>query len=73
MNTTTPYAVFHAAQPSGEWVATCEQLPGWFCFGESLDETRARSEWALRDRVVADVRLCHYVVPEANRTVRFAA
>lgn len=43
--------VFHCEQPDGTWVATCESVPGWFCFGDSLAETRARAESSLVDFV----------------------
>lgn len=49
--------IWHCEQDDGTWVATCEPVPGWFCFGESLDETRARAEASLVHYVeLADFR-----------------
>lgn len=49
--------VWHAEQPDGTWVATCEQVPGWFCFGDSFDETHERSQAHLVLAIeTADVR-----------------
>lgn len=65
-------AVFHAVQPDGTWVATCESEPDWFCFGDSLEETRARSEHALRDYIIKHTRLVHYLVPPGNAQLGIA-
>lgn len=64
--------MFHQRQPSGEYVATCEAVPGWFCFGETLPETRDRAEWSLRDHILGHVRLAHFEVPVINHQLRAA-
>lgn len=71
---TMPFHVFHERQASGEYVATCQTLPGWFSFGDTLDESYERAEWSLRDHLVDHVvRLCHFEVPAVNTTLRQAA
>ena len=39
--------IWHCPQPDGTWVATCESVAGWFCFGDTLAETRDRAEASL--------------------------
>lgn len=59
--------LWHAEQPDGSWVATCEQFPGWSCFGESLAATRSQSEGHLT-AAVEQAEFDHFEVralPEA--------
>ena len=63
------YHVFHQRQDSGEYVGTCEALPGWFVFGDSLAESRERAEWSLRDHLLGGIRLAHFEVPAANNNL----
>lgn len=46
-------SVFHCEQPDGSWVATCEQVPGWSCFGESLAATHSSAEASLVEFIEA--------------------
>lgn len=64
--------IFHEPQLSGEWVATCEQAPGWFSFGESLEESCYRAEHDLRDHLMGRPKVAHYEVATFNRKLRVA-
>lgn len=39
--------IWHSQQADGTWVATSADVPGWFVFGESMEETRERSQLDL--------------------------
>lgn len=64
------FHVFHDRQPDGDFVATCDDVPGWFCFGESLEETTHRAELDMRDHILGRVVLRHFQIPEANLALR---
>lgn len=67
------FQVFHQAQPSGDYVATCEALPGWFVFGDTLDESQERAEWSVRDHLLGGIHLRHFEIPLVNHTLPAAA